>query len=195
MEMEQNFTSLIDEMYDTIVDEEIKELGINIADENYKVLDINQANFFLRRINDLNREIAQINEMCDNEINNFERKVNEFRNTKISSLENTVNYFSTLLEKFAQSELADSKKKSLKLPFGTLQFKKSADKYEYEDEKLLQFINENQLTGLTRTKIELNKADIKKALVIEDNRILLDGKEIDSVKITPGETKFSVKLA
>lgn len=192
--MEENIMSLLDEMYNDIVDDEAKKLGINVEDENFRVMDANQANFFLRRLDQINKEKKEINDMCDKEIEDFINRVNSFRNSKTITLDNTSNFFTSLLEKYAQNELSHSNKKSLKLPFGTLQFKKSLDKYEYEDEKVLAFISDNNLSGLTRTKIELSKKELKSALVIEEDKIYLNDKEIEGVKITPGSTSFSIKL-
>lgn len=192
--MEDDIMSLLSEMYDEVVEEEAKELGIDVEKTGYEIKDENQANFFLRRMEEVNKEKAEINDMCDKEIEMFVNRVNSFRNKKLVSLDTTTTYFTQLLEKYAQNALMESKKKSIKLIFGTLQFKKAADKYEYEDDKIIKFIDDNQLVGLTRTKVELNKADLKKAITVVDGNVLLEGKPLEGLTITPGGTNFSIKL-
>ena len=191
---EYNLMELLGELNNSVIEDEAAALGINVEGDNLRVVDDSQANFFLRRMEELNKEKNGINDVCDKEIEAFVNRVNKFRNSKLATADNTMNYFSLLLEKYAQSELVGSKKKSIKLPFGTLQFKKSVDKYEYEDEKVLAFINKNQMIGLTRTKVELSKKEIKEAITIVEDKVLLNGKEVEGITVTPGETKFSIKL-
>lgn len=191
---DNNLMSLLDEMYEGIVEDEAKSLGINVEAGQYAIIDDNQANFFLKRLEEATKEKNKINDMCDKEINDFSERVNSFRTKQTSSLDSAINFFTQILEKYAQNELDGSKKKSIKLPFGTLQFKKSVDKYEYEDDILIKYIKDNDLTGLTRTKVELNKADFKKAIKVVDNKVFLNDIEIEGVNVTPGEIKFSIKL-
>lgn len=191
---DNNLMSLLDEMYEGIVEDEAKSLGINVEAGQYAIIDDNQANFFLKRLEEATKEKNKINDMCDKEINDFSERVNSFRTKQTSSLDSAINFFTQILEKYAQNELDGSKKKSIKLPFGTLQFKKSVDKYEYEEDILIKYIKDNDLTGLTRTKVELNKADFKKAIKVVDNKVFLNDIEIEGVNVTPGEIKFLIKL-
>ena len=90
--------------------------------------------------------------------------------------------------------MQDSKKKSLKLPFGTLSFKKSQPKYIYDDEQVMNFIKSNELSQFIRVKEEINKRDLKSALTINEEGIIkLNGMQIEGVTITPGEEMFNVK--
>ena len=133
--------SLMDELKESIMEDEAKELGLVNVDENYKILDANSANFFLKRLEELKAEEDEINEMCDGEIERFTQKVNTFRDNRLTTVKNTQNYFKKYLKQYAEEQLANSKKKSIKLPFGTLQFRKATSQYTYDDDKLLSFLN------------------------------------------------------
>lgn len=189
-----NNLSIIDEIQNFVMNEEAEELKIDIDNENYKILDSSQANFFLRRIKELEDEKALINSSCDNEINSFKEKIERYRNEKNKNIEGTIAYFTSLLEKYAHSELDGTKKKSLKLPFGTLQFKKSPDKYEYDDKAVFNMVKENNLYDFIRVKEELNKSSLNKALSFVDDKVYLGDKEIENASFVTGETKFSLKL-
>lgn len=185
---------LLDALFEEITEAEVEELGINIESDAFAITNDGQANFFLRRLDEIRNEKDKINNTCNTEIEKFCQKVNDFRARELNTLENTERFFTTLLENYARIQLMDSKKKSLKLPFGTLAFKKSQPKYIYDDEVVMKFIKENNLSEFIRTKEEINKRDLKSALTVNDEGIIkLNGMQLDGVTITPGEEVFNVK--
>jgi len=187
-------SDILDSLFDEITEAEVKELGIEIENERFAITNDEQANFFLRRLQEIRSEKDKINTTCNNEIERFVAKVNNFRAKEILSLENTENYFSALLESYAKKQLEGSKKKSLKLPFGTMSFKKGQRKMVYDDEALMEFIKNNNLNDFIRTKEEINKAVLKKAISINDDGLaILNGQTVDGITTTPPETSFSIK--
>ena len=185
---------LLDSLYEEITEAEVEELGINIESDAFAITNDGQANFFLRRLDEIRNEKDKINNTCNTEIEKFTQKVNDFRAKELKTLENTENFFITLLENYARIQLQDSKKKSLKLPFGTLSFKKSPAKYIYDDEQVMNFIKSNELSQFIRVKEEINKRDLKSALTINEEGIIkLNGMQIEGVTITPGEEIFNIK--
>lgn len=183
---------LLDSLYEEITEQEVEELGINIESDSFAITSDDQANFFLRRLEEIRNEKDKINTTCDREIEKFSQKVNDFRAKELRSLENTESFFMTLLENYARIQLNGSKKKSIKLPFGTLSFKKTQPKYVYDDKVIMNFIKVNQMPEFIRIKEEVNKKDLKAALTVNDEGlILLNGKVMEGVVITPGEEKFS----
>lgn len=197
----QNDFSLFDEnsdilnaLFDEITEEEVKELGIEINDEKFAITSDEQANFFLRRLEEIRSEKDKINNACNNEIERFVNKVNSFRAKETLSLDNTEKYFICLLESYARKQLEGSKKKSLKLPFGTMSFKKGQRKMVYEDEALMTYIKNNNLVDFIRTKEEINKAELKKAVELqEDGNVTLNGQVVEGITTLPAEETFSVK--
>lgn len=201
MEMNNEFekfgenSDILNSLFDEITEEEVKELGIEIENERFAITSDEQANFFLRRLQEIREEKDKINITCNNEIERFKSKVNNFRAKEILSLENTENFFSTLLESYAKKQLETSKKKTLKLPFGTMSFKKGQRKIVYDDEVLNKFIKENNLKEFIRIKEEINKSEIKKALEFNEETgvALLKGQVVQGITTSPGEEKFSIK--
>lgn len=187
------YGDIYEELFDSITEQEVRDLKIETEKESFAITNDEQANFFLRRIEELRFEKDKINMMCDKEIEAFNTRVNTYRNEEVRKIDNAENYFSVLLENYARIQLADSKKKSLKLPFGTLSFKKSPDKYTYEDKELMEFIKQNELNQFIRTKEEINKKDLKASLTIKDGQAFYEDKIVEGVSFTPGEQKFSIK--
>lgn len=185
----------LDELYEAIVDEEAEQLGIDINNEEYRIVDESQANFFLRRLSELKAENDKINETCDAEIQAFVEKVNKFRESKLKTNKGTIDYFSTLLERYAHSQLDGTKKKSLKLPFGTLQFRTNPEKLNYTNSDIvLKTLENNNLNELIRTKKEIDKTNLKKAISIVDGKAYLNGIELEGIEVESEQTNFSVKI-
>ena len=187
-------SDILESLFDEITEAEVKELGIEIENERFAITSDEQANFFLRRLEDIRSERDKINQTCNNEIERFVTKVNNFRAKETLSLDNTERYFSGLLEDYARKQLEGSNKKTLKLPFGTMSFKKGQRKMVYEDDILKNFIKTNHLEQFVRVKEEINKAELKKAVNIDDNGIVtLNGQVVEGITTLPGEESFSIK--
>ena len=187
-------SDILDSLFEAITEEEVRDLGIEIEKENFAITSDEQANFFLRRLEEVRSEKDKINNTCNQEIERFTARVNNFRAKETLSLENTERFFCTLLENYARQQLEGSKKKSIKLPFGTMSFKKSPRKMVYDDEVLMNFIKTHNLNDFIRIKEEINKKDLKSQLKItEDGIVTLDDQVVEGITTMPGETTFSVK--
>lgn len=187
-------SDILEALFDEITEEEVKELGIEIDNEKFAITSDEQANFFLRRLEEVRSEQDKINVTCNNEIERFTKKVNSFRAKELLSLENTEKYFISLLETYAKKQLEGSKKKSIKLPFGTMSFKKGQRKMVYEDDVLMNFIKSNSLNDFIRIKEEINKSELKKAIKLEeDGSVTLHGTVVEGATSLPAEETFSIK--
>ena len=91
------------------------------------------------------------------------------------------------------NEYAETNKKTIKLPIGTLSIRKQPPKYIYNDEEVLSFLKENNLNDYIRVKEEVNKKDLKKATQINNNnQMMINGKEVPGVVVVPQDDKFEV---
>lgn len=196
---------ILNALYEEITAQEVSELGIEIENERFQITSEEQANFFLRQLNEVRQQMEKITATCDMEVERYTKRVTEFKEKETRTLRNTENYFVTLLENYARIQLVDSKKKSLKTPFGTLAFKKSPDKVVYDDEAVLKFIKDHELVDFIKIKEDINKKDLRACLITDEDGsvkiattnasdkeqpIYLD---IDGIRIEPGEEKFTVK--
>ena len=185
---------ILNALYDELDEQEVEELGIEIQDERFQITSEGQAFFFIRKLEETRRQRDKIVTTCQNEIDRHTRRVQAFCEKETRTLTNMENYFLTLLENYARAELSESKSKSLKTPYGVLSFKKSPDKYDYDEDALLATMKEKGYTQFVKTKESLNKKDLKAAIEVgEDGLPKLNGEYISGVTITPGEEKFSVK--
>ena len=190
---------LMDELEQFMLAAEIEELKVKLAgdteeDGTLLVKNKSDADFYLRQINKLKQQKEEINEFVDQEIERQLRLYQEYREDRMRPLDNQIALYENALKTFAMNEYAETNKKTIKLPNGTLAIKKQQPKYVYNDEQVLEFLQENNYKDYIRTKAEVNKKDLKKnAIVNNNNELIIDGKVVPGVTVIPQEDKFEVK--
>lgn len=190
---------LMDELEQFMLAAEIEELKVKLAgdteeDGTLLVKNKSDADFYLRQINKLKKQKEEINEFVDQEIERQLRLYQEYREDRMRPLDNQIAFYENALKTFAMNEYAETNKKTIKLPNGTLAIKKQQPKYVYNDEQVLEFLQENNYKDYIRTKAEVNKKDLKKnAIVNNNNELIIDGKVVPGVTVIPQEDKFEVK--
>ena len=190
---------LMDELEQFMLAAEIEELKVKLAgdteeDGTLLVKNKSDADFYLRQINKLKQQKEEINEFVDQEIERQLRLYQEYREDRMRPLDNQIAFYENALKTFAMNEYAETNKKTIKLPNGTLAIKKQQPKYVYNDEQVLEFLQENNYKDYIRTKAEVNKKDLKKnAIVNNNNELVIDGKIVPGVVVIPQEDKFEVK--
>ena len=147
----QDLNKELDEM---ITEEEVKQLGLeeDINDLENAIIDKDRADFFIKKIKESQQEIEAIDSTCDEKIEFYRNKIDEYRINRKKEILNVINYFSSRLERYTRSELEGSKKKSIPLTFGTLQLRKTPEKYEYDDKEMLSYLQENKLDDYINIK-------------------------------------------
>ena len=190
---------LMDELEQFMLAAEIEELKVKLAgdieeDGTLLVKNKSDADFYLRQINKLKQQKEEINEFVDQEIERQLRLYQEYREDRMRPLDNQIAFYENALKTFAMNEYAETNKKTIKLPNGTLAIKKQQPKYVYNDEQVLEFLQENNYKDYIRTKAEVNKKDLKKnAIVNNNNELIIDGKVVPGVTVIPQEDKFEIK--
>ena len=190
---------LMDELEQFMLAAEIEELKVKLAgdteeDGTLLVKNKSDADFYLRQINKLKQQKEEINEFVDQEIERQLRLYQEYREDRMRPLDNQIAFYENALKTFAMNEYAETNKKTIKLPNGTLAIKKQQPKYIYNDEQVLEFLQENNYKDYIRTKAEVNKKDLKKnAIVNNNNELVIDGKVVPGVTVIPQEDKFEVR--
>ena len=190
---------LMDELEQFMLAAEIEELKVKLAgdteeDGTLLVKNKSDADFYLRQINKLKQQKEEINEFVDQEIERQLRLYQEYREDRMRPLDNQIAFYENALKTFAMNEYAETNKKTIKLPNGTLAIKKQQPKYVYNDEQVLEFLQENNYKDYIRTKAEVNKKDLKKnAIVNNNNELVIDGKVVPGVIVVPQEDKFEVR--
>lgn len=197
--MSINKNDFVDFLENYLMEEEAKELEITVTgDEEHDAPMIDsreKANYFLKLMSNIEKDIEDINAICDAEIAKTTQRVNAFRDNQLHTLVKQYEYYKRILENFTQHELLNSKKKSVPLAYGTLSIKKQRDKWEYDEATILNWMKENAPDCVHIKTVESFDKKELKSLVDKDGTIpKINGKVVEGVTIIPQPDKFDVKL-
>lgn len=190
---------IMNELEEFMLAAEVEELKVKLANDTEEdgtllVKNKSDADFYIKQINKLKEQKEEINNFVDQEVERQMRLYQEYRENRLRPLDSQIAFYEEALKTFAMNEYAETNKKTIKLPNGTLSIKKQQPKYIYNDDEVLEFLQENNLNDYIRTKAEVNKKDLKKNAVINNNnQLVINGKEVPGVVVVPQEDKFEVK--
>ena len=188
----------MDELEQFMLKAEVEELKVKLAEDveedgTLLVKNNSDADFYLRQINKLKEQKEEINKFVDQELERQMRLYQQYREDRMRPLDNQIAFYEEALKTFAMNEYAETNKKTIKLPNGTLSIRKQPPKYIYNDEEVLSFLKENNLNDYIRVKEEVNKKDLKKVTQVNNNnQMIIDGKEVPGVVVVPQDDKFEV---
>lgn len=186
-----NNNGLIDALLSFIEDQEVNELNINNK-TTFVIENMDQANYAAKRVKRLRKEQEEITKTGLDQLKSYEEKVREWIEKSTSSLASTEQYYIKLLEEYAKKQLEGSKKKSLKLIEGTIGFKKQQDKYEYEENVLIDFLEKSHPNYIKKTS-SIDKASLKKEGTAKDGMLYFNDTPIPGVTVIPQGETFEVK--
>lgn len=169
---------------------EIEEIK-TVEKENFKIEDKEQATWALRKIRALKAQIEETNELAEMEI----ERIKTWQENENQSAEDSIAYFEGLLHDFMLGErVLDPKLKSIKLPHGTVRFRKQQPEYKRDDIGLIGWAKANNKVDLIKVKESLDWATLKKDITVTNGKAIYNetGEIIEHVEIVEREDKFEV---
>ena len=136
-----------------------------------------EMNDLLRKIKKLEDEKAEEQELAKAEKHRIEKWLEE----RERSIDYKLDYYNAILENY----LREQGKKSVKLPFGTIRYRKRPEKFKYDYEKVIDYLKKHYPEEV-KTVEKFDKNSVKK-LVKEHGEIP------EGVEIEEQEAKFEVK--
>lgn len=194
-----NTEDFIKDLNESISKMEAEELNINVTgneeSDREMIQNPQQANYFCKVVNELREERAKTEELINQELKRVQREYEAYKTKELDRIDGQIQYFSGLLESYATKELQNSKKRSIKLPHGTLSIKKQQDKYDYDEEAILECLKKNKQDKFIKVQTveTVNKKDLKKEGFSHNGKLYLDNIEVKGVVITAQPDKFEVK--
>lgn len=194
-----NTEDFIKDLNESISKMEAEELNINVTgneeSDREMIQNPQQANYFCKVVNELREERAKTEELINQELKRVQREYEAYKTKELNRIDGQIQYFSGLLESYATKELQNSKKRSIKLPHGTLSIKKQQDKYDYDEEAILECLKKNKQDKFIKVQTveTVNKKDLKKEGFSHNGKLYLDNIEVKGVVITAQPDKFEVK--
>ena len=194
-----NTEDFIKNLNESISKMEAEELNINVTgnekSDREMIQNPQQANYFCKVINELREERAKTEELINQELERVQREYEAYKTKEFNRIDGQIQYFSGLLELYATKELQNSKQRSIKLPHGTLSIKKQQDKYDYDEDTIIECLKKNKQDKFIKVQTveTVNKKDLKKEGFSHNGKLYLDNIEVKGVVITAQPDKFEVK--
>ena len=164
-----------------------------VNDERFIVDDDQKANWALRKISELQKEVERNTKLAEQEID----KIKQWETTQNKQIGDSILYFEGLLNEYAikQREI-DPEFKSMSLPNGRFGFRKQQPKWEYNDEKVLSYLEQAGMNDLIRTTRVPNKAEIRKIFEVVDDKVINKetGEVVEGIEIEQREEKFNWRI-
>lgn len=153
-----------------------------------------EAEYFTKKYIEAANEIKEAEEVAKQYMEQQQEKVNNWLEKIKKNNQFLLDIYGRALEMYTKAQLEETGKKSIKLIQGTLSFRKSRDKYEYDEEVLRKSLTDNHIdTFFEEVEPKIKKAELKKAATVKNNKLYINDTLIDGVTITPQEDVFSVK--
>ena len=183
-------------IYDLIEDIEAQdnELISGNSLDNPEQMTREEAEYFTKKYIETANEIKEAEEVAKQYMEQQQEKVNNWLEKIKKNNQFLLDIYGRALEMYTKAQLEETGKKSIKLIQGTLSFRKSRDKYEYDEEVLRKSLTDNHIdTFFEEVEPKIKKAELKKAATVKNNKLYINDTLIDGVTITPQEDVFSVK--
>lgn len=186
----------MDQLLAFIDESDAKSLDIGLEPKEVTTITEEQAEYYIRLYKKLEREQQEAIETAEAYIQKAKDKAEAW----LEKRESDSAFLRTLCEEKLKSFLEDnlakngSKKRSITLIEGTIGFRKQQDNYEYHNEKnTLSYLEDKDLKEYINYKSSINKTVLKKAAVINNGKLFIDGEEIPDITVTPRDDKFEIK--
>lgn len=162
-----------------------------LVQKQFVVDSLSSADWVMRKIKENKDRSGEIIDYAKEEI----QRLQLFIKKEEARRDNNVAYLEHLLENYLLQRREEDPNFKLKTVTGTASTRKSTS-WNYDDEKLIDFLKKNDMTQFVRVKEEVNKSDFKKAVDVIDSVVVIPetGEVIDGVEVTQ-EEKLSIRFS
>ena len=176
---------------DVLFEMELQEaVEVSETQERFKIDNLEAANWAFRKLAAIERKKKEVQELAQKEI----ERIKTWEQQEISSLNNSKEFFEGLLTEYFAREREKDPKFKISTPYGKVSARKQQPKWHYDDEKLVNWLLQND-KELVRTKYEPDKNGIKKKYkVVGTNVVTEDGEIVEGITIEERQEKINIKV-
>ena len=199
MTQEQTLPTKMEELMSTAATQTDKDIELLLEGDlgdfmlpEFVIQDVESANRLVARYNRIKAEAKQINEEIDASIARYTEKAEVLRESKMSQLNFQLSHLEGILVAWANSQLKDSKKRSVKLVEGTIGFRSSTPSLEITDEEaIIRVLPDVYLNKTVR------KGDLKKVVAIDEKTgiVTMEKKQLPGIVGVKKPDSFYVKAS
>jgi phage terminase small subunit len=160
-------------------------------EERFKVTDLEGANWCLKKISAVQKDLKEKEILAATE----KIKIEKWLEKESETANNSIDYFKSLLNEYLQELRRDNPKAKISTPYGTVSTRKTQVRWNYDDEKIKEFLKANNMLDCIRVKEELDKTALKKDLKIAGGNVVdEDGQIVEGITLEPSKEELTVKV-
>lgn len=173
--------------------QEINQLETEEIKESFSVDSLEKASWAFKKIAALNSRIKEKEELAALE----KARIDDWLTSDTKSDKESILYFESLLTSYyVQLKEVDPKAK-LSTPYGKVTSRKLQPKWEFDEERAIEYFRNNKLDELINVKESIDKTKAKKVFNIVQNNEQIkvvdeNGEFIEFVKVTPQNDAIKV---
>ena len=158
--------------------------------ERFRIENLEAANWAFRKLAAIERKKKEIQELANKEI----ERIKAWQEQEERGLDNSKEFFEGLLTEYFAREREKDPKFKISTPYGKVSARKQQPKWNYDDEKLVNWLLEND-KELVRVKYEPDKNEIKKTYeIVGTNVVTEDGEIVEGIAIEERPEKIDIKV-
>jgi len=159
--------------------------------ERFKITNLEQANWAFRKIAAFKKKQRENEDLAKAEI---ERITNWLKNEN-EKIQRSIEFFESMIGEYLVEQRKIDSKYKLTTPYGKATFRKQPIKWIYDEDKLLNWLKQNDMKNYIRVKEEVNKAELKKVLKVEGNKAITeDGVVVEGITIEEQPEKLVIEI-
>ncbi len=158
-----------------------------------------KASWAMRKIRKMKKKQKENEELSESQIKEIQKEINkikEWLDKENGKIQDNIDFLKNKLKSYAMElKEKNSDLKTHNLPFGALKFRKQRPKWNYDEEKLKEFV-ENNLEEALKVKKKVSKRKLKSKAEVANNKAVIKdtGEVIEGVKIVQRPEKLKVEV-
>lgn len=154
--------------------------------EHETISDLEIATSIMKKVRFIKNLIEENSKVANLEIS----KIKEWEDSENRVLIEKMSHYENILIEYFKQELEKNPKFKLSTPYGKVT-KRANTKWIYDEEEILQYLEENNITNLINISKSIKKSELKK---LYPNGIDIETGEVISVITILNENNYSIKL-
>ena len=177
--------------------EAVKDTGEK--NNGFIVDDDSKATWCMRKIKHMKENKRENKELAEEQIAEIRKEIAEVESwleDENGKLDDNIGFMENKLEHYArQLREDDPDLKTHKLPFGSIKFRSQRPKWNYDDEKLLEF-SEINLSEVVKVEKKVDKRELKKRLDVAGDRAVVKetGQIVEGIEIIDRPEKLKIDV-
>ena len=159
--------------------------------KRFKVTDIQSANWVFRKMKYIDNKVNESKQLYESEL----LRLNTWKDKEIKRYAELRKFFEGLITEYILEEKDKDPKFKLSTPYGSAYIKTSPEKWNYDEEELIKWLEKNN-SSLIEIQKSVKKKELKEyAAVVKGKAIDINtGEEIQGITITDGERITVIKV-